>query len=82
MLAVRKVAPARLFRARVHVASGRELRERIQRSIAEQRAQFVGTAFARRAKYRANGRTVSFDEMEAYAMALARGEQLPKLSDG
>ena len=44
----------------------------------KQRAGFVGAAMERRAKYRANGRTVSFDDMEAYAMASARGEQPPK----
>ena len=59
-----------------------KLQMRIQRSIAEQRAQFVGMALARRAKYRANGLTFSFDAMEVYAMALARGEQPPKPSDG
>jgi predicted transcriptional regulator len=41
----------------------------------QQRAEFVGAAMERRAKYRASGRTVSFDDMEAYAMASARGEQ-------
>ena len=44
----------------------------------EQRAEFVGAALARRAKYRASGRTVSFDDMEAFALASARGEQPPK----
>jgi predicted transcriptional regulator len=44
----------------------------------EQRAEFVGAALSRRAKYRASGRTVSFDDMAAYAMASARGEQPPK----
>lgn len=44
----------------------------------EQRAQFVGTALARRANYRASGRTVSFDDMKRYALASARGEQPPK----
>ena len=44
----------------------------------EQRAHFVGTALARRGKYRATGRTVSFDDMKAYALDSARGEQPPK----
>ena len=44
----------------------------------EQRAEFVGAALARRAKFRATGRTVSFGDMEAYAMASARGELPPK----
>jgi predicted transcriptional regulator len=38
-----------------------------------QRAEFVGAAMERRASYRVTGRTVSFDDMEAYAMASARG---------
>lgn len=52
----------------------------ISESVArdEQRAQFIGTALARRANYRATGRTVSFDDMKAYAVASARGEQAPK----
>ena len=41
----------------------------------QQRAGFVGAAMERRAKYRASGRTVSFDVMEAYAVASARGER-------
>lgn len=44
----------------------------------EQRGQFVGTALARRAKYRETGRSVSFDDMKAYALASARGEHPPK----
>lgn len=44
----------------------------------EQRAEFVGAALARRAKFRATARTVSFEDMEAYAMASARGKQPPK----
>jgi len=46
----------------------------------EQRAEFVGAALARRAKFRASGRTVSFEDMEAYALASARGEQPSKPS--
>jgi predicted transcriptional regulator len=49
--------------------------ERLARD--QQRAEFVAAAMERRAKYRASGRTVSFDDMEAYAMASARGE-LPR----
>lgn len=63
-------------------ASGKSLNqwatEALERAVEardEQRAEFVGAAMERRATYRANGRTVSFDDMEASAMASARGEQ-------
>ena len=39
------------------------------------RAGFVGAAMERRAKYRASGCSVCFDDMEAYAMTSARGQQ-------
>ena len=52
----------------------------ISESVArdEQRAEFVGAALDRRAKFRATGRTVSFSDMQAYGLASARGEQPPK----
>lgn len=52
----------------------------ISESVArdEQRAEFVGEALARRQKYRSSGRTVSFEDMETYAIALARGEKVSK----
>jgi len=40
----------------------------------EHRAQFVGSALARRAAVQAGGRTVSFEDMQAHARALADGE--------
>jgi predicted transcriptional regulator len=44
----------------------------------EQRADFVGVALARRAKYEETGRAVSFEDMQAYALKSARGEKPPK----
>ncbi len=40
----------------------------------EQRAEFVGDAVARRERFLGTGKSVSFEEMERYAQALARGE--------
>lgn len=44
----------------------------------ERRAEFVGAALARRANFRATGRTVSFEDMESYALGSDGGERLPK----
>ncbi|MRD46723.1 CopG family ribbon-helix-helix protein [Caenimonas koreensis] len=52
----------------------------ISESVArdEQRAEFVNAALARRQKYLASGRSVSFEAMEAYALASARDEKRAK----
>ena len=44
----------------------------------EQRTAFVDEALSRRAKFRETERAVPFEDMQAYALASARGEDAPK----
>lgn len=44
----------------------------------EQRADFVADAVTRRAQFLSTGRSVSFERMEEYALARARGEGASK----